>query len=87
MATQTLSQDQKVKLPVTVHLMCGWPLVLVAVGGMIGGALGGAAYGVNLAVYKSSIPGPAKILLNVLVGGAAIAIWVVAAAFIQKALK
>jgi hypothetical protein len=29
------------KLPGIAHILCGWPLLLVAVGGMIGGALGG----------------------------------------------
>jgi hypothetical protein len=82
-----MAQDEKVKLPVTAHLICGWPLALVAVGGAIGGGLGGAAYAVNLAVYKSTAPPAVKILLNVLIGGAAIVIWLMAAAAIQKALS
>jgi hypothetical protein len=32
-----LSVTPKPKLPLKVHLMCGWPLLLVAVGGAIGG--------------------------------------------------
>lgn len=87
MSTQTLIQDQKAKMPVSAHLICGWPLVLVALGGAIGGGLGGAAYAVNLAVYKSEMPTLAKVLLNILIGGTAIVGWIVAASFIQNALK
>ncbi len=57
------------------------------IGGMIGGALGGAAYGINIAIYKSSLPVPVKIILNVLTGLAAVAIWFAAAVAIQLASK
>ena len=87
MATATVSQDQKAKLPVSAHLLCGWPLALVAVGGAIGGGLGGAAYAINLAVYKSEMPTPAKVLLNLAIGGAAVVVWIVAASFILRAFK
>ncbi len=42
------TSSQKAKLPPLAYLMCGWPLLLVAIGGAIGGCLGGAAFGVNL---------------------------------------
>jgi hypothetical protein len=74
----------KEKLPSSAHAMCGWPLALVAVGGAIGGGLGGVAYVVNLAIYKSQLPVPVKILLNVLSGLAAIGLWLVAVAAIQR---
>lgn len=53
------------KLPATAHLICVWPLLLVAIGVAIGGALGGLAYGVNVGIYKSKLPLPAKIILNI----------------------
>ncbi len=68
------SQDPA-KLPVAAHLLCGWPLLLVAIGGAIGGGLGGAAYGINVTIYKSNMPVAAKVLLNILVGCAAIGLW------------
>lgn len=71
------------KLPGYVHAMCGWPLFMVAIGGAIGGGLGGAAYGVNMAIYKSKLPTVAKIVLNILTGVAAFAIWFVIALSIQ----
>ncbi len=63
------------KLPIGVHILCGWPLILVAFGGAIGGALGGVAWGINVALYKSKLPTPAKIVLNLLVGLAAVGTW------------
>jgi len=69
-----------------VHLLCGWPLVLVVLGGLIGGALGGAAYGINMSIYNSNLPIPAKIVLNLLAGSAAFLLWLVAAAAIRQQL-
>ena len=63
------------KLSPMVHIICGWPLILVFFGGAIGGALGGLAYGANIAIYKSDLPGALKIVLNPLVGILAIALW------------
>ena len=67
--------------------MCGWPLLLVAIGGAIGGGLGGAAYGINIAIYKSKLPVSAKILLNLATGAAAIGIWAAIGVAIQSARK
>lgn len=75
------------KLPAWAHLLCGWPLVLIAIGGAIGGGLGGAAYGINIAIYKSSLPLPLKIILNIITGLAAALIWLAAAIAIQTALQ
>ena len=77
------SAKEKPKLPVSAHAMCGWPLLLVAIGGAIGGGLGGAAYGVNIMIYKSRLPVPAKIALNIIAGLSAIGIWLSIAMAIQ----
>ena len=70
-----VQETAKQKLPVAVHFMCGWPLLMILFGGAIGGGLGGLAYGVNLGIYKSSLPAFAKFFLNLLVGCVAIVIW------------
>ena len=44
------------KLPPLAHVVCGWPLLLVIIGGAVGGGLGGLAYGINVAIYKSRLP-------------------------------
>ncbi len=63
------------KLPVSAHFLCGWPLLLVAIGGAIGGGLGGVAYAVNMAIYKAQLPVALKVLLNLVVGFSAIGLW------------
>ncbi|MGE0267071.1 MAG: hypothetical protein AB7S78_01265 [Candidatus Omnitrophota bacterium] len=76
----------KTKISKRVYFMCGWPLILVFVGGAIGGGLGGAAFGINFYIYQSKLPVIAKIILNLLVGLCAIVIWVIAATLIQSRL-
>lgn len=71
------SQAQAQTLPPVVHILCGWPLILVFFGGAIGGALGGVAYAANLAVFKSNMPGALKFVLNPIIGIAAIGLWFV----------
>ena len=91
MNTETTShQDEtlvevEAKLTPLAHAMCGWPLFLVAIGGAVGGGLGGLAYGINVGIYKSKLPLMAKIILNPLVGVAAVAGWLTIVAAIQSA--
>jgi hypothetical protein len=72
------------KLPMIAHILCGWPLILVFVGGAIGGALGGVAYAVNISIYKSKLPGVLKFVLNPLVGIMAIGIWYMISAMLIR---
>lgn len=65
--------------PIWVYLICGWPFALVAIGGLIGGLCGGAAFGINLSIWKSSLPLAVKIILIPIVGVMAIVIWLVVA--------
>ncbi|MBX3416410.1 MAG: hypothetical protein KF851_02310 [Pirellulaceae bacterium] len=81
------SSNVKTNLPPIAHVICGWPLLLVLIGGAIGGILGAAAYVVNLAIYKTELPAPVKVVLNVVVGFAAIGIWVVIALAIRAAFS
>jgi hypothetical protein len=78
------AKTESAKLPGWAHLACGWPLVMVAFGGAIGGGLGGAAYGVNLWIFKSRLPLPAKVALNVFAGCAAFVLWATIASAIQS---
>jgi|WetSurMetagenome_2_1015567.scaffolds.fasta_scaffold1016332_1 hypothetical protein len=88
---QSEAKDQvtpvKEKLPVLAHLMCGWPFILVAIGGCIGGAMGGAAYAINVAIYKSKLPVFVKVPLNILTGLLAIVLWAIIAAGISTKFK
>ena len=79
--------DKPPKLSAGAYVLCGWPLLLVAIGGAIGGGLGGAAFGVNLKIYKSNLPTAAKIVLNLFTGFAAIGLWFAIAAALLAARK
>lgn len=81
---QCSGATETAKLPVHVHLLCGWPLLLVVIGGAIGGLCGGAAYGINMAIYKGQMPLPVKVGLNIVTGVAAIVLWVVSVAGIKS---
>ena len=78
------SLPEKIPLPKKAYIICGWPLVLVIIGGAIGGLLGGAAFGINLKIYKSSLPIAAKIIFNILTGAAAYILWVITVQLIRS---
>jgi hypothetical protein len=85
---QQLNQKPiKAKLSLKVHAMCGWPLILIVMGGAIGGGLGGLAYGINIAIYKSKLTNPVKILLNIFVGLSAFIVWFIIATQLLGLIK
>ena len=77
---------EKEKLPPLVMMACGWPIVIVVMGGLIGGLLGGAACGVNMALYKSKLPRWSLWILNPLVGVTAFVLYLVLALALGLAL-
>ena len=79
--------SEPVSFPKWAHLLCGWPLVMVAFGGAVGGGLGGGAYAVNMMIYKSRLPVGAKVVLNLLTGLSAMALWAVIAGAIHSMRK
>jgi len=83
-APQTGGKPASAKLFVWVHVVCGWPLIMIAFGGAIGGGLGGVAYGVNLYIYKSRLPLAAKVALILVTGLAAIFLWATIASAIHS---
>ncbi|OGH13344.1 MAG: hypothetical protein A2687_05015 [Candidatus Levybacteria bacterium RIFCSPHIGHO2_01_FULL_38_26] len=36
------------------YFVCGIPLILIFIGGLIGGAIGGGAFAINIKLWKSS---------------------------------
>ena len=75
LSTSDSATQKKDRLPIGIHLLCGWPLLLIFVGGAIGGGLGGAAYAINVSIYKSELSAKTKALLIAVTGMAAIGIW------------
>ena len=70
-------------LSTSAYLMCGWPFILVFVGGAIGGGLGALAYFINLKIYKSNLSNAYKVVLNILTGITAIIVWFLIAVSIR----
>lgn len=62
-------------LSTSAYLMCGWPFILVFVGGAIGGGLAALAYFINLKIYKSNLSNAYKVILNILTGITAMIVW------------
>jgi hypothetical protein len=71
------------KLHPAVYVLCLIPLGLAAVGGLIGGAIGGAAAGLNLAVFRTRLSMPRKVLAACLLTVATV---IVAFLVLNKAL-
>ena len=72
--------------PLSVHLMAGWPLVLVIFGGVVGAIFAVMAYIANRKIYSSTLPKIQKILANLLCGMAAMSLWWFVAQWIQHML-
>ena len=64
------------------HLVAGWPLLLLFVGGAIGGACGGAAYALNGKIFNSEIASHLKYVYSVLIGFGAVVLYVVVVAIL-----
>lgn len=58
-----------------ITVLCCWPLVMVAFGGMIGGGLGGLAGGLSVEVYKRTRSAPLGLLASIFFGFAALVVW------------
>ncbi|MDH1265026.1 hypothetical protein [Pseudomonas sp. GD03944] len=69
--------EKEAKLSVLAHVLCGWPILLATVGGIIGGVLGVAAYTLNVSIYKSEMPRRKKVIQNLLSGFGAFVAWLV----------
>lgn len=78
-----IAEKSSEKLSPKAHIMCGWPFLLVLIGGAIGGLLGAAAYSLNVAIYKSDMSRKAKIFQNALTGFGAFVAWFVSASVIS----
>lgn len=65
------------------HLACGWPLILVFLGGAVGGGCGGAAYAISGRIFlNDKLSAGKKYGLSVLVGLGAIVLYVIIVAIL-----
>ena len=60
--------DEGRKLTLGEQIVCGWPIVLVFIGGAIGGLCGGAAWVINRQIMLSQRAAWLRYLLVILVG-------------------
>lgn len=68
MNPESPDSEPKAKLPWPAQLAAGWPLFLVAIGGLIGGACGGLAYGVSISIFKKKGVNTKTYLYSILIG-------------------
>lgn len=66
------------KLPWHAHAISGWPLAMVAFGGLIGGACGGLAYGVSMSLIKKKGISATSYILATLIGIGCVILYFVA---------
>ena len=66
-------------IPAPLLVVAALPMGLVAVGGALGGALGGLAFAGNIALARSKLPMPVRVLVMLLAGFAAAGLWYVVA--------
>lgn len=78
-----MGSPPKIPVPIWAHVLCGWPLILVAFGGAIGGGLGGLAYGISVSLFQTSLPLAVKIVAPILIGIAAVSVWLAIAVAIS----
>ena len=81
-----MNQSPAPEVPIWAHFFCGWPLLLIAIGGAIGGGLGGLAYGVSISLFKTSLPLPVKLILPPIFGMLAVGLWLAIAIAINANL-
>ncbi|MDM1303177.1 hypothetical protein HXZ76_02385 [Acinetobacter indicus] len=78
--------DSYTQLPVKVHLLAGWPLLLVLFGGAIGVVYAVLAYMLNIKIYQSTLSKLNKVLANLLCGMSALSGWWFSTQLIQGRL-
>ena len=86
MEMSSIAEKEKTSLGVKVHLMAGWPILMLLIGGAVGAVLGIVAYVINLKIYKSELSQLQKVLANLMCGMFAMMLWWSIASWIQASL-
>ncbi|MEN3158700.1 hypothetical protein ABC502_09985 [Alkalimonas sp. NCh-2] len=76
--TEDITTSVEKKMEWYEHLACGWPLILIFIGGALGGLCGGAAYAVNAKVFGRDISNTKKYVYAILIGVSAFLTYFVA---------
>ncbi len=75
MSADPTVEQTKPQMSAMAHIAAGWPMALVAVGGLIGGACGGAAYGISISIFKKRGATVSTYIYATLIGIAAVALY------------
>lgn len=62
------NKQEEEKLPSYAHIIAGWPLIMIVIGGAIGGLCGGGAYGASIALLKKKGISFGTCLLSFVIG-------------------
>ena len=76
-------EEQDKTLSLAENVMSYWPLILIGFGGVLGGLMGGVAAVINLKIMKSERTRPAAYTLALLIGLAAIVLYLIFAIIIS----
>lgn len=77
-------KSEWLSFPIYVHVICGWPLVLMLFGGAIGGGLGGAAYGLSVTIYSKTRSLIWTSLTSIMLGVLAFVLWYLIASALRS---
>lgn len=66
-------------LPPYAHVIAGWPLIMIAIGGAVGGLCGGGAYAISMSLLKRKGVTPLSCFLSVFIGIAGVILYLVVA--------
>mgnify|MGYP000471743597 CR=1 FL=1 len=72
---EKVNQAGSIKLPWHAHVIAGWPLAMIAIGGLIGGACGGLAYGVSMSLINKKGISAISYILSAIIGISCIALY------------
>lgn len=87
----TVTIDDKVyelgdAIPVPFLVLLFLPLFLIGLGGLLGGLAGGLGWTLNLVIYRTEWPTPAKAGAMLVVAGASVVIWLTLATLLALAI-
>src|SRR5258708_1901146 len=69
-----------------VWIWCGLPILLLLIGGALGALAGFVAFAINTKIFRTSLPGPAKLGLTLLVSVLGVAAYLVTATLLYRML-
>lgn len=67
-----MGNEEREPLDWQEHVWCGLPLILIPLHGILGGVCGLPAWGANIMIFRSAMPGPVKFFISAMVSAASV---------------